>query len=44
MSVFPAAKHLVSWAGFCPRNDKGDRKIKSKKLLPSGKEGEQPRV
>ena len=22
MSVFPTAKHLVSWAGCCPRNDK----------------------
>jgi len=21
MSVFPTAKHLSSWAGFCPRND-----------------------
>ena len=21
MSVFPTAKHLVSWAGCCPRND-----------------------
>ncbi len=21
MSVFPSAKHLVSWAGCCPRND-----------------------
>ena len=31
MSVFPTAKHLVSWAGCCPRNDKSDRKIKSRK-------------
>ena len=31
MSVFPTAKHLVSWAGCCPRNDKSDLKIKYKK-------------
>ena len=28
MSVFPTAKHLVSWAGCCPRNDKSNKKIK----------------
>ena len=31
MSVFPTAKHLVSWAGCCPRNDQSNKKIKSKK-------------
>lgn len=29
VSVFPTAKHLVSWAGCCPRNDKSNQKIKS---------------
>ena len=24
MSVFPTAKHLVSWAGCCPRNDQNN--------------------
>ena len=32
MSVFPTDKHLVSWAGCCPRNDKSDRKIKSTRI------------
>ena len=27
MSVFPSAKHLVSWAGCCPRNDQSNKKI-----------------
>ena len=27
MSVFPTAKHLVSWAGCCSRNDQSNRKI-----------------
>ncbi len=27
MSVFPTAKHLVSWAGCCPRNDQSNKKI-----------------
>lgn len=31
MSVFPTAKHLVSWAGCCPRNDQSSKNIKSKK-------------
>jgi Transposase IS116/IS110/IS902 family. len=26
MSVFPTAKHLVSWAGCCPRNDQSNQK------------------
>ena len=26
MSVFPTAKHLVSWAGCCPRNDQSNKK------------------
>ena len=36
MSVFPTAKHLVSWAGCCPRNDKSDRKIKSTRISRTG--------
>ena len=36
MSVFPTAKHLVSWAGCCPRNDKSDRKIKSTRISCAG--------
>ena len=27
MSVFPTAKHLVSWAGCCPRNDQSNKKL-----------------
>ena len=29
MSVFPSAKHLVSWAGYCPHNDQSSPKVKS---------------
>ena len=29
MSVFPSSKHLVSWAGCCPRNDQSNQKVKS---------------
>ena len=36
MSVFPTAKHLVSWAGCCPRNDMSDRKIKSTRISRAG--------
>ena len=36
MSVFPTAKHLVSWAGCCPRNDKSNRKIKSTRISCAG--------
>ena len=32
MSVFPTAKHLVSWAGCCPRNDQSNQKIKSTRI------------
>lgn len=32
MSVFPSAKHLVSWAGCCPRNDQSAKKIKSTRI------------
>ena len=28
MSAFPTSKHLVSWAGCCPRNDKSAKNIK----------------
>lgn len=27
MSVFPTAKHLISWAGYCPRNDQSNKKL-----------------
>ena len=36
MSVFPSAKHLVSWAGCCPRNDQSARKIKSTRISCAG--------
>ena len=36
MSVFPTAKHLVSCAGCCSRNDKSDRKIKSTRISCAG--------
>ena len=32
MSVFPSAKHLVSWAGCCPLNDQSNKKIKSTRI------------
>ena len=36
MSVFPTSKHLTSWAGCCPPNDKSDRKIKSTRISRAG--------
>ena len=36
MSVFPSAKHLVSWAGCCPRNDQSNKKIKSTRISRAG--------
>ena len=36
MSVFPSAKHLVSWAGCCPRNDQSNKKIKSTRISCAG--------
>ena len=36
MSVFPTAKHLVSWAGCCPRNDHSNHKIKSTRISRAG--------
>ena len=36
MSVFPSAKHLVSWAGCCPRNDQSNKKIKSTRIFRAG--------
>lgn len=32
MSRFPTAAHLVSWAGFCPRNDESAGKRRSTRL------------
>ena len=36
MSVFPTAKHLTSWAGCCPRNDKSGGKFKSTRISRAG--------
>lgn len=36
MSVFPTAKHLVSWAGCSPRNDQSAKKIKSTRISRAG--------
>ena len=36
MSVFPTDKHLVSWAGCCPRNDQSNSKIKSTRISRAG--------
>ena len=37
MSVFPSAKHLVSWAGCCPRNDQSSKKVKSTRISRAGR-------
>ena len=36
MSVFPSAKHLVSWAGCCPRNDQSNNRVKSSRISRAG--------
>ena len=36
MSVFPTSKHLVSWAGCCPRNDKSAKNIKGTRISQAG--------
>ena len=36
MSVFSTAKHLVSWAGCCPRNDRSAKHIKSTRISHAG--------
>jgi transposase len=36
MSVFPTDRHLVSWAGCCPRNDQSNFKIKSTRISRAG--------
>ncbi len=36
MSVFPSSKHLVSWAGCCPRNDQSNGKMKSTRISRAG--------
>ena len=36
MSVFPTAKHLVSWAGCCPRNDRSAKHVKSTRISKAG--------
>ena len=36
MSVFPSSKHLVSWAGCCPRNDQSNQKVKSRRICRAG--------
>lgn len=37
MSVFPSSKHLVSWAGCCPRNDQSNQKVKSRRISRAGR-------
>ena len=36
MSVFRTSKHLVSWAGCCPRNDQSAQKVKSTRISRAG--------
>ena len=36
MVVFPSTKHLVSWAGCCPRNDQSNGKVKSTRISRAG--------
>ena len=36
MSVFRSSKHLVSWAGCCPRNDQSAQKVKSTRISRAG--------
>ena len=36
MSVFPTAKHLVSWGGCCPRNDRSAKNTKSTRISRAG--------
>ena len=36
MSVFPTSKHLVSWAGCCPRNDSSAQKVTSTRISRAG--------
>jgi transposase len=36
MSRFPSARHVVSWAGLCPRNDESAGKRRSTRVRKSG--------
>ena len=36
MSRFPSARHLVSWAGLCPKNDESAGKRRSTRVRKSG--------
>ena len=36
MSVFRTSKHLVAWAGCCPRNDQSNQKVKSTRISRAG--------
>lgn len=36
MSVFKTSKHLVSWAGCCPRNDQSAQKVKFTRISRAG--------
>ena len=36
MSVFPSFKHIVFWAGSCPRNDQSNQKVKSRRISCAG--------
>ena len=45
MSRFPTVRHLISWAGLCPKNDESAGKRRSnrmRKRLPSRKRGAPP--
>ena len=36
MSVFPTSMYLVSWAAYCPRNDKSTKNIKGTRISRAG--------
>lgn len=37
MSVFQTSKHLISWAGCCPRNDQSGGRVKSTRIFRAGR-------
>lgn len=36
MSMFLSSKHLVSWAGYCPRSDQSTQKVKFRRISRAG--------
>ncbi|WP_297569954.1 IS110 family transposase [uncultured Anaerovibrio sp.] len=36
MTVFSTAKHLCSWSGCCPRNDRSNKKVKCRRISQAG--------